>query len=196
MARPQLASPCCTPASQEERRLGCPRFTPSVQKQAEGRNTKGQMWLNVFASGENCANYAVFINAGGSCGGRRRPDFLLNLNVAGCTEPICHQNNRRAETYMTLATDGSLVSWSTVGPHCETHLFSCRFLHHLNVCLFLRVTIILFWCKELAWQSDISTDFSAPQKPQIALETRRIKQVHHKEKKDLFKWIMFFLPQF
>lgn len=88
-----------------------------------------------------------------------------------------------AETYMTLATDGSLVSWSTVGPHCETHFFSCRFLHHLNVCLFLRVTIILFWCKELAWQSDISTDFSVPQKPQIALETRRIKQVHHKKKR-------------
>lgn len=51
-----------------------------------------------------------FINAGGSRGGRRRPDFWLNLNVAGCTEPICHQNNRRAGTYMTLATDGSLVS--------------------------------------------------------------------------------------
>lgn len=51
-----------------------------------------------------------FINAGGSCSGRRRPDVLLNLNVAGCTESICHQNNRRAGTYMTLATDGSLVS--------------------------------------------------------------------------------------
>lgn len=53
--------------------------------------------------------------------------FLLNLNVAGCTEPICHQNNRHAETYMTLATDGSLVSWSTGGSCCETHFFSVAF---------------------------------------------------------------------
>lgn len=40
-------------------RLCCPRFTPSVQKQAEGRNKKGQKWLNMFASGENCANCIV-----------------------------------------------------------------------------------------------------------------------------------------
>lgn len=35
---------------------------------------------------------------------------FLNLHVAGCMEPIYLENNRHAETYMTLPTENPLLS--------------------------------------------------------------------------------------
>lgn len=184
MARPQLASPCCTAASWKDAASAAHHSHPVCKNRRKGATQKakcGSMCLRPA----KIAQITAFYQRRWQLRWSKAAWCLLNLNVAGCTVPICHPNNRHVESYVTLATDDSLVSWSTVGPRCETQFLWC-FLHHLNVCLFLRVTIILFWWKELAWQSDISTDFLALQKPWSATEIRKIKQVH--DKNDHFKW--------
>lgn len=61
----------------KKKKKKCPqslKFTPGSQKQAEGRH-KSKCDSNMFASGENCSNYGVFINAGGGCSRGALPPF-------------------------------------------------------------------------------------------------------------------------
>lgn len=69
---------------------------PVCKNRRKGRNAKGQNVTQRVCVRRKLRKSRRFLStpvAAAAVG--RRPDFLLNLNVAGCTEPICHQNNRR-----------------------------------------------------------------------------------------------------
>lgn len=53
-------------------------------------------------------------------------------------EPIYLQNNRHTETYMALLCSELIMTY------CDIDFLVL--LHHINICLLLRVKIILFWC--------------------------------------------------
>lgn len=128
-----------------------PPWLPKIHTQCAktgGRHTQKQMWLNVFASGENCTNYGVFLSTLVAAVVVEGAGFL-NLHVAGCMEPIYHQNNRHAETYMTLPTENSLVSWSTQWPTAKSTFW---YFAPYKYMLALEGDDHLVLVQELAWQ--------------------------------------------